>query len=160
MHNDGITDISLMQNASLIVFNGADDIVGEDDNVHHEEGHGLTRSYSEMVLGRFSSEQVKEVVSVLVEYIQDEVPVERWAEQTPERTVPLIKGMLKNRDNFVAEGVRAVRLTLDQEYNRSLSLSRRLSTRRRPRDWLRRGSNWRLRRSSLLKRSWSYSSNR
>ena len=83
-------------------------------------------SYSELVLGRVSAEQVKEVGSALVEYIQDEVPVEKWAEEAPERTVSLIKRMLKKRDYFVAEGVRTVRVALDQEYNRSLSLSQEI----------------------------------
>ena len=62
-------------------------------------------SYSEVVLGRPSADQVKEVAGVLVEYIQDEVLVEKWAGQAPERTVSLIKRMLKKRDYFVVEGV-------------------------------------------------------
>ena len=84
--------------------------------------HGV--SYSEVVLGRLSVEQVKEVVSVLVE--SPPVPVEKWADQTPERIVSLIRKMLKNRDYFITEGVRAVRLALDQEHNRRLNLSQEI----------------------------------
>ena len=69
VHNDGITDISRMQNNSLNDSNGSDVGVGEGDNERQEEGRGL--SYSEVVLEMFSGDQVKEVVSVLIEYIKD-----------------------------------------------------------------------------------------
>ena len=122
VRNDRITDIIFIQNVSLTISNGSDDGVGDNDNERQEEGREV--SYSEVVLGRLSVEQVKEVVSVLVE--SPPVPVEKWAYQTPERIVSLIRKMLKNRDYFITEGVRVVRLALGQEHNRRLSLSQEI----------------------------------
>lgn len=47
-----------------------------------------------MVLESHSVEQVKELVSFLIEYIKDDLPIEKWEEQSPERVVRLVKVML------------------------------------------------------------------
>jgi hypothetical protein len=66
-----------------------------------EEGREL--SYTQVVLERHSVEQVKELVSFLIEYIKDDVSIEKWEEQSPERTVRLVKVMLKNRDKVTCQ---------------------------------------------------------
>ena len=40
--------------------------------------------------------------------------------ESPERTIRLIKSMIKNRDNVVAEGIQVLHLALEKEYKRML----------------------------------------
>ncbi len=74
IQNDGITEFSRMQNNSPNDFNGTDSGV-EDGNLGQG---GRELSYENVVLERFSTEQVKDVVRLLVEYVKDEVRIENW----------------------------------------------------------------------------------
>ena len=47
-------------------------------------------SYADLVLERLSAEQGKEVASLLIEYIQDEVPIAKRMGQPPERTAQIL----------------------------------------------------------------------
>jgi hypothetical protein len=106
LQNDGITDIFRIQNTSPNV--------GEDDNLHQKEGRGLL--YSEVVLESFPPEEVKKLDDPLIEYIKDEVPIEKWEEEVPDRTIHLVRRLLKARDDVTTQGMRNYLLVLDKEY--------------------------------------------
>jgi hypothetical protein len=124
MQNDGMTEFSRMQNKFPNDFNGADIGVEEGDDLRQEEGREL--SYADVVLERFSAEQVKGVAKLLIKYVKDEVPIEKWEEQSPERTVYLLRTMLKIRDQVTAEGIQTHRMTLDKQYRKNLHLSQEI----------------------------------
>ncbi len=159
MQNDGITEFSRMQNNSPNDFNGADSGV-EDGNLGQE---GRELSYEDVVLERLSTEKVKDVVKVLVEYVKDEVPIENWEGQQPTRTVHLLRALLKNRDKVTAEGllrallknrdkvttegIQTYLMALEKELKKINDCLRRLSVLSTRCDWLKRRSNRRRNRS-------------
>jgi hypothetical protein len=122
MQNDGVTEISRMQNNSPNDFNGTES--GVEDGDLGQEGREL--SYEDMVLERLSTEQVKDVARLLVEYVKDEVPIENWEGQPPARTVHLLKTLLKNRDKVTTEGMQAYRMALEKEFRKNQRLSQEI----------------------------------
>ena len=122
MQNDGITEFFHMQNNSPNDFNGAD--IGVEDGDLGQEG--LELSYEDVVLERLSTEQVKDVAKLLVEYVKDEVPIENWERQSPARTVNLLRSLLKNRDKVTTEGMQAYRMALEKEFRKNQRLSQEI----------------------------------
>jgi hypothetical protein len=122
MQNDGITEFSRIQNNSPNFFNGAD--IGVEDGDLGREGR--ESSYEDVVLERLSTEQVKDVVRLLVEYVKDEMPIENWEGQPPARTVHLLRTLLKNRDKVTTEGVQAYRMALEKEFKKNQLLSQEI----------------------------------
>jgi hypothetical protein len=101
MQNDEVTEFSRMQNNSPNDFNGTDS--GVEDGDLGQKGREL--SYEDMVLERLSTEQVKDVARLLVDYVKDEVPIENWEGQPPVRTLHLLRTLLKNRDKVIGNAI-------------------------------------------------------
>jgi hypothetical protein len=124
MQNDGITEFSRMQNNSPNDFNGPG-VEGGD------MGQEVLELYEDVVLERLSTEQVKDVARLLIEYVKDEVPIENWEGQPPAKTVNLLRMLLKNRDKVTAWLWR-------RSSERVRDCLRRLSARKKRRAWLKR----------------------
>jgi hypothetical protein len=122
LQNDGITEFSRMQNNSPNDFNETD--IGVEDGDLGRKGR--ESSYEDVVLERFSVEQVKDVVRLLVEYVKDEVPIENWEGQPPARTVHLLRTLLKNRDKVTTEEVQAYHMALEKEFKKNQRLSQEI----------------------------------
>ncbi len=122
MQNDGITEFSRMQNNSSNDFNGADR--GVEDGDLGQEGREL--SYEDVVLQRLSTEQVKDVTRLLVEYVKDEVSIENWEGQPPMRTVHLLRTLFKNRDKVTTEGIQTYHMALEKELRKNQRLSQEI----------------------------------
>ncbi len=116
--NDGITDISRMQNSPPI---GSNMEVGEDDNFVQEQDHCL--SYVEEVVDRFPPEEVKQMVVLLIAYIESDVPIEKWQELVPDQIVQSARKMLKARDDAVVQTVRNLHMTLDKSHEKGRRLA-------------------------------------
>jgi hypothetical protein len=112
-------EFSRIQNNSPNDFNGADS--GVEDGDLGQEGREL--SYEDVVLERFSTEQVKDVSKLLIEYVKDEVPIENWEGQPPVRTVHLLRTFLKNRDKVTTEGIQAYLMSLEKDFRKNHRLS-------------------------------------
>ena len=122
MQNDGITEFSRIQNNSSNDFDGAGR--GVEDGDLGQEGREL--SYEDVVLERLSTEQVKDVTRLLVEYVKDEVSIENWEGQPPTRTVHLLRTLFKNRDKVTTEGIQAYHMTLEKELRKNQRLSQEI----------------------------------
>ena len=122
IQNDGTTEFSRMQNNSPNDFNGTDS--GVEDGDLGQGGREL--SYENVVLERLSTEQVKDVVRLLVEYVKGEVPNENWEGQPPARTVHLLRTLLKNRDKVTTEGIQVYHMVLEKEFRKSQRLSQEI----------------------------------
>ncbi len=94
--NDGITDISRMQNSPPI---GSNMEVGKDGNFGQEQDRWL--SYAEEVVDRLTPEGVKQMTVLLITYLETEVSIERWQELAPDQIVQSTRKMLKVRDDSV-----------------------------------------------------------
>ncbi len=79
-----------------------------------------------MVLEKLSTEQVKDVARLLVEYVKDEVPIENWEGQQPARTVHLLRTLIKNQDKVTTEGIQACLMSLEKEFRKNQRLSQEI----------------------------------
>jgi len=120
--NDGITDIFRTQNSSPRDFNL---VVEEDGNSRPQEDRLPSLPYrdAETVVDKLTPEAVKQMAVLLITYLAGEVPVERWRELEPRRTVLYDNRMLKTRDDAVAQAVENLRASLDKTHEKNRRLA-------------------------------------
>ena len=121
--HDGVADMTVMQNSPRTAFNGAEYGVEEEDDGRHIDG---PTSYAEKVMECLSPGQVRKLAGLTIEYVKDDVPLEKWPMHEPERIVWLIRNMLKNRDNVVAQGMQVHRVAFEKEQKRCQRLSQEI----------------------------------
>ena len=96
-------------------------VVGEDGNFRPQEDRLL--SEAEEVADRLTPEAVKQMAVLLITYLAGEVPIEKWQELEPRRTVLYAKRVLKARDDAVAQAVENCRAGLDRSHEKGRRLA-------------------------------------
>ena len=96
-------------------------VVGEGGNFHPQEDRLL--SEAEAVVGRLDPEAVTQMAVLLMTYLAGEVPIEKWQELDPRRTVLYAKRVLKARDDAVAQAVENLRATLAKTHEKNRKLA-------------------------------------